>query len=81
VDSRHVTNEQAKVISAWVTPAVDRLYRLRERMRARGFPPEDRLFQQVAAAYTALGNLNGMLGGYNDPCRRPLPLEDEGPPY
>jgi hypothetical protein len=77
VDGRHVTKEQAQAIGQWVSTTAERLYRLRERMKARGFPEDDRLYQQVVAAFKATANPNGMLGGYNDPCRHPLPLDDE----
>ena len=77
MDSRHVTNEQAQAISRWLEPTAMRLSRLRERMETRGFPPDDRLYLQVLAAFKVLANLNGMLSGYNDPCRHPPPLDDE----
>jgi hypothetical protein len=35
---------------------------------------------EVVVAYKALGNLNGMLTGYNDPRRHPLPLDEAPPP-
>ena len=79
MDSRHVTADQARAIARWVDPTVRRLMRLQQRMEARGFPPADTLYVRVAAARKTLAELNGALSGYNDPCRRPLPGDDEPP--
>ena len=77
MDRRHVTADQARAITRWVDPTVRRLTRLQQRMEARGFPPADRLYVRVVAARKALAELNGALSGYNDPCYRPLPVEEE----
>ena len=77
MDRRQVTAEQARTITRWVDPTVQRLMRLEQRMAARGFPATDRLYLHVIIARKALADLNGVLSGYNNPCYFPLPLEDK----
>jgi hypothetical protein len=77
MDSRHVTADQARAITRWVDPTVQRLTALLRRMDERGFPQTDRLY---VCAREAMAHLNGALSAYNDPCYFPHPLKDEQPP-
>jgi hypothetical protein len=80
MDSRHVTADQARAITRWVEPTVQRLTALLRRMDERGFPQTDRLYVRVVCAREALAHLNGGLSAYNDPCYFPQPLAGERPP-
>lgn len=79
MDSRHVTAEQARAITRWVDPTVQRLMALQRRMDERGFPQTDRLYVRVVCAREAMAHLNGALSAYNDPCYHPLPVDDLRP--
>jgi hypothetical protein len=80
MDSRQLTAEQARTITRWVDPTVQRLMRLEQWMAARSFPATDPLYLHVIIARKALADLNGVLSGYNDRSYFPRPLDDEQPP-
>ena len=57
MDSSQVTRRQAQAIKTRVEDMRDYLYRLRTRMRNRGFPPEDPLYILVVQAQQSIGEL------------------------
>jgi hypothetical protein len=57
MDSSQVTRRHARSIMAKVEPMRAYLYRLRDRMSRRGFPPEDRLFELMKQAEKAIDEL------------------------
>ena len=54
VDSSHLNPWQAKLMCAALRPTLGYLYRLRDRMEKRRFPPTDKLLCLTTAAYKAL---------------------------
>ena len=58
MDRTTMTRDQAKAISETIRKQLGYLHRLRERMVAVGFPPEDLLFKKVEAAYDAMHRLS-----------------------
>ena len=54
-DSR--TKDQAKTINASIQPSLGYLFRLRERMVKKGFPPNDPLKALVDRAYDSMHRL------------------------
>jgi hypothetical protein len=54
MDSTSIKPRQATLMYGAVKPAVTYLYRLRERMERRGFPPNDKLLKLTDAAYKAV---------------------------
>ena len=54
MDSGHLKPWQPKLRCAALRPTLGYLYRLRERMEKRRFPPEDKLLRLTATAYQAL---------------------------
>jgi hypothetical protein len=57
VNSHQLRPWQARQIRATLRPALGYLSRLKRRMENRGFPPDDKLYVAVAAAYDALYGL------------------------
>jgi hypothetical protein len=57
MDSDDLTYKQARELHRALFAPGNYLFRLRERMIARGFPPDDLLFQDVQRAYEAVVRL------------------------
>ena len=57
MDRDSLTKEQAKTINAKVQPSLGYLFRLRERMVKKGFPPSDPLLTLVDKAYDSMHRL------------------------
>jgi hypothetical protein len=57
MDRDSVTKDQAKKINASVQPNLNYLFRLRERMVKKGFPPNDPLMKLVENAYDSVQRL------------------------
>jgi hypothetical protein len=57
MDSKTINPWQAKAIYEALFPGVNHLIRLRQRMEATGFPPDDQLYRKVRAAHDALNDL------------------------
>ena len=57
MDSKTIKPWQAKAIYEALFPGVNYLIRLRQRMEATGFPPDDQLYRKVRAAHDALNDL------------------------
>ena len=57
MDSTRIKPWQAKLMHATLRPALGYLYRLREHMERRGFPPNDKLLKLTIAAYNAIHSL------------------------
>ena len=57
MDSTRIKPWQAKLMHATLRPALGYLYRLREHMERRGFPPYDKLLKLTIAAYNAIHSL------------------------
>jgi hypothetical protein len=58
VDSTTLERWQAKAICAALYPAANNyLVRLRKRMEARGFPPQDEFYRLACAAHDAVNRL------------------------
>ena len=58
MDRTTMTRNDAKVVSEAIRKQLGYLSRLRERMRAVGFPDDDRLLKKVDAAYDAMHRLS-----------------------
>lgn len=58
MDRSTLTRSQAKTVSEGLFPGMNYLFRLRERMQKVGFPPEDKLFKMVCAAYDGMHRLS-----------------------
>lgn len=54
MDERDVTPDQAAKLAAWLVPALLKLGKLHERLKARGFPAGDPLLVRAAAAHEAV---------------------------
>jgi hypothetical protein len=52
-----LTKDQAKKLNASIQPSLAYLFRLRERMIKRGFPPGDPLLKLVEKAYDSMHRL------------------------
>jgi hypothetical protein len=57
MDRDSVTKDQTKKINASVQPSLNYLFRLRERMVKKGFPPNDPLMKLVKNAYDCVQRL------------------------
>jgi hypothetical protein len=58
INREAITKAQAKALSKALYPHVNYLSRLRKRMEAVGFPPNDRLYLLVRKAHDALDELS-----------------------
>jgi hypothetical protein len=57
MNSNNLSKAQATKMHAALVPALRYLNRLYERLNARSFPPEDRLYRAASKAQAAMGEL------------------------
>jgi hypothetical protein len=57
MNSNNLSREQARTMHAALVPTLRYLNRLGERLNAKSFPPDDRLYRAAFKAQAALGEL------------------------
>jgi hypothetical protein len=57
MNSNHISKAQARHVHAALAPTLCYLSRLYERLNARGFPPQDRLYRAASKAQAAMSEL------------------------
>jgi hypothetical protein len=57
MNSNHLSKSQAKNVHEVLAPTVRYLNRLLERLNARGFPPDDRLYRAAFKAQAGMSEL------------------------